>query len=279
MKAIDFTKPGGFPLTQDQVNYLQRAYTECINAIAMMGGDSTAPIIISGMTVTNPATGTYNITDGWFFYNNELIRFNAGGVTGASGASDVYAVITASAGTLIFNDGSTPGVILDKSAQLQVLPTGTATDATHFPLSALIPFGRQFGIANRETTWHTMSVSTAAAAGGVTGTVYYKKDFTANTLHIRGLLSANNAQNFTASPSILYYLMGTLPTTFAPSNNVYFSAYYFVANLIKDDLGVSWIKQINCSLNSVGQLYINWIKPDVSVSAYGVNFNAIIPLD
>lgn len=279
MKAIDLTRPGGFPLTQDQVNYLQQAYTECINAIALMGGDGTAPITISGMTVTNPATGTYNITNGWFFYNNEMIRFNAGGVTGASGGSDVYAVITASAGTLIFNDGSTPGVILDKVAQLQVLPTGTATDATHFPLSALIPFGRQFGIANREATWHTMAVSTAAAAGGVTGTVYYKKDFTANTLHIRGLLSANNAQNFTASPGTIYSLMGTLPIGYVPNNSAYFFAQYFVASSIKDDLGIAWIKQVNCILNTSGQFLTNWIKPDVSISGYGLNFNAIIPLD
>jgi hypothetical protein len=47
MKTIDFTKPGGFPLTQDQLNYLQSAYIEAINALAAMGGGGTSPSCVS----------------------------------------------------------------------------------------------------------------------------------------------------------------------------------------------------------------------------------------
>ena len=67
MKTIDFTKPGGFPLTQDQLNYLQSAYKEAINAVAAMGGSGAVPVIVSGMVVANPSTGDYSITDGWFY--------------------------------------------------------------------------------------------------------------------------------------------------------------------------------------------------------------------
>jgi hypothetical protein len=279
MKSIDFTQPGGFPLTQDQLLYLQQAYTESTRALSAMGGDSSTPYIISGMTVTNPATGDYTITDGWFYYNNEMVRCLAGSITGASGPSDAFIVITNTAAPLVYNDGSTPNVVLDQTASLQVLPSGTPTDATHFLLSALRRFGSGFGAANREAAWKTLAISTPAPDGGVTGTVYYKKDHTANTLHIRGLLTAANAQNFAASPGTLFYLMGTLPAAYVPNNTAYFNAQYFVATSVKDDLGVTWIKQINCAANSGGHFYINWIKPDIAVSGYGINFNTIIPLD
>jgi hypothetical protein len=122
-------------------------------------------------------------------------------------------------------------------------------------------------------------VSTGAAVGGVTGTVYYKKDFTANTLHIRGALSANDAQNFAASPLAVYSVMGVLPSEYTPVNTAYFTAYYFTSSQIKDDLGIAWLKQINCALNTSGQLYVNWIRPDIAIVGYGINFNTIIPLD
>jgi hypothetical protein len=279
MKAIDFTQPGGFPLTQDQLDYLQQAYTEATGALAAMGGDSSSPFTVSGMLLANPSTGDYTITDGWFMYNNEMIRCTAGSITGASGASAAYLVITAAASPLIYNDGSTPPVVLDKTAALATLPAATATDATHCPLSALRPFGAGFGVANRESAWQSLVVSTLAADGGVTGTVYYKKDFTANTLQIRGLLTSANAQNFAASPGSLFYLMGTLPGGYVPNNTAYFAAHYFVASSIKDDLGVGWIRQLNCGINGFGQLFVNWIKPDIATGGYGINFNAIVPLD
>lgn len=279
MKSIDFTQPGGFPLTQDQLGYLQQAYIESIKALAMMGGDGTVPYTISGIVVTNPSTGAYVATDGWLFYNNEMIRFSGISVTGGSGGFAPFVTITPTALTLVYNDGSTPNVVFDKEATLQVLPVGTATDATRFPLSTLRTFGVGLGAANRESIWQTLSVSTLAADGGVSGTIYYKKDFTANTLHIRGSLLAANAQNFSGMPASGFYLMGTLPAGYHPSNNAYFTAQYFVASSVLDDAGVSWIKQVNCGLNSSGNIFIGWIKPNSSITGYGVNFNTIISLE
>ena len=73
--------------------------------------------------------------------------------------------------------------------------------------------------------------------------------------------------------------MGLLPGGYIPANNAYFTAQYFVGGLIKDDLGVAWIKQINCAINPTGQLFINWIRPDISIGGYGIEINSIIPLD
>lgn len=280
MKAIDFTKPGGFPLTQDQLGYLQQAYTETVTALSLIGSSGgSAPVVINGMAVSYPSPGAIAVTDGWILYNGEMVRFTASSVSGLGVGTEAYVVIAATAGTLTYNDGSTPAVIMDKSASMQALPTGTPTDAFHFLLSALSPFGKGFGINNREQLWNSLAVSTAPAMGGVTGTVYYKKDFTANTLHIRGFLFANNAQNFAASPGASYVLMGTLPPAYIPNNNAYFIGHFYISSMVYDDLGVSWIKHVSCGVNNLGQLLINWIRPETSISAYGVNFNAIISLD
>lgn len=274
MKAIDFTHAGGFPLTQDELDYLQEAYTECINAMGLMGGNG--PALINGMGVT-VSGGTTTIADGWFFYNGEMIKFNSGSYTTIPPGDVVLVNITPTATNLIYNDGSSYGAILNKSATLLLGPS--ATTATQFPFSLMRPFQLIFGQNGREAAWSSLTVSTPVPDGGVTGTIYYKKDLLANTLQIRGLLNANNAQNFGASPSALFYSMGTLPAGYIPNNTAYFTAQYFVAGLIKDDLGIAWIKQVNCAINSTGQVLINWIKPDVSILGYAIDFNTTIPLD
>ena len=274
MKAIDFTHAGGFPLTQDELDYLQQAYTECINALALMGG--YGPILISGMG-TNVVGGTTIIANGWFFYNGVMVQFVSGSYSIIPIGDVVLVTITPSATSLTYNDGSSYGAILNATATLTLGPS--ATTATQFPLSALQPFQLVFGQNGRESAWSSLAVSTPILSGGVTGTIYYKKDLMANTLQIRGLLTAGNAQNFGASPSALFYDMGSLPAGYIPNNNAYFTAQYFVSGLIKDDLGVAWIKQINCAVNSIGQISINWIRPDISIGGYAINFNTTIPLD
>ncbi len=274
MKAIDFTHPGGFPLTQDELDYLQHAYTECINAFAQMG--SAGPTIISGMDVT-VSGGTTTIADGWFFYNGEMIRFNTGSYTTIPPGDVVLIDITPATTSLVYNDGSSFGAVLDKTATILLGPS--ATTPTQFPFLSMLPFQVVFGQKGRETGWNSLAVSTPPASGGVTGTIYYKKNLLTNTLQLRGTLAAANAQNFSASPGALYYLMGTLPSAYFPVNGAFFSAYYFIATMIKDDLGISWIKQLNCSVNVLGQISVNWIRPDIAVTGYSINFNTIIPLD
>lgn len=279
MKKIDFSQPGGFPLTQDQLNYLQQSYAECAHALARMGGDINGPFIISGMSISNPSLGEYTVTDGWLYYNGEIVHFLANTITGAAGSLAPFVVISPVASSLLFNDGSTPPVISDATATIVAMPVGTATDATHFPLVQIQPFGVGFGLANREAGWQSLPVSTIAADGGVTGTIYYKRNYLSNTLHLRGTLTSSNAQNFAASPGSAFYIMGTLPAEYAPSNTAYFMAQYFLAAGIKDDLGVSWIRTINCAVNFAGQIFLGWVRPEISISGYGVNFNTVIPLD
>ena len=276
MKKIDFTHAGGFPLTQENLDYLQQAYTECVNALTMMGGDGTTPILISGMVSTTPSPGSTSVTNGWFFYNGEMVRFTGGTVT-PTGTDVPLIVISPASTNLTYYDGSIYPAVLSTTATLSSGPT--LTDATHFPLSALQPFQVIFGLGGRESGWNGIFVSTPVLDGGVSGYIYYKKNFLTNTLHIRASLNANNAQNFSASPAALNALMGTLPAGYIPNNVVYFTTYYFASNLFKDDLGVSWVKQLTSTVSPAGQILINFLRPDISVSAYTVMFNTIIPLD
>jgi len=274
MKKLDLTHAGGFPLTQDNLDYLQQAYIECTNAFAQMGG--TGPAIISGMVITTSISGTA-VTDGWLFYNGEMIKFNAASVGIPTGSDVVMVDIIPASTSLTYNDGSVYPAILDKAATLSLAPT--ATTATQFPLSTLQPFGVGFGESNREAGWQQIAVSTPAASGGVTGTIYYKKNFLANTLQVRGNLTCNNAQNFAASPTSLFYTAATLPTEYIPANNTSFLSVNAFATAFKDDLGIAWVRQINGYINTTGQIYFGWIRPDISVGAYIISFNQIIPLD
>ena len=277
MKKIDFSHPGGFPFTQDQLNYLQDAYTECINALTNLGVSGSTPVIINGMELSVPGSGLIAITDGWFFYNGELVKFTGDTLPVGTGGTVAVVEITPSTSNLIYNDGSSFPAILEKTATF--IAATSVTDATHFPYSAMKPFQLVFGHNGRESSWNSLVVNTDPSVGGVTGTIYYKKNFLTNTLQIRGSLIANYAQNLAASPYALFYTMCMLPADYTPAQNVWFGGHYFLASMIKDDMNVGWIKQLTIGINTSGVISVNWIKPEISISGYGILFNAIVPLD
>jgi microcystin-dependent protein len=72
MNNIDFTKPGGFPLDTNALDFLQAAFASTINALTALGGDN---YIVSGCVVTGS-----NTSPGWVVINGELLPF-AGGIT------------------------------------------------------------------------------------------------------------------------------------------------------------------------------------------------------
>ncbi len=140
MKSIDFTQPGGFPLTQDQLGYLQTAYTECVAALAAMGG--AGPFVVSGCVITKTlvsgTTYNYSITDGWVYRNGTMIHVPSIGLAGIDESIyAAYMVINDSVSSLVYNDGSTPNVIFDNGISLTAQAIGTADDSTHFLLSEL----------------------------------------------------------------------------------------------------------------------------------------------
>jgi microcystin-dependent protein len=108
---IDFTKIGGFPLTQNAMQFIQESYNEALEAASRIGGQY---IILSGLTEAPPN----NFSGGWVIFNGEIVPFAAG-----LGQSDVKIVETYSG--LTFRDGSTPIVYTVRTAQFTAPVTGS----------------------------------------------------------------------------------------------------------------------------------------------------------
>jgi hypothetical protein len=99
-KRIDFSKLGGYPLAQDDLDWLQQSYQGAFSALANLAGDK---VIITGMV---EAAGT--ITAGWVAINGALIPFLAGSI--GTGEFDIFETPT----PLTFNDGNTKDVLFEK---------------------------------------------------------------------------------------------------------------------------------------------------------------------
>lgn len=72
MNRIDYTKLGGFPVTQFTFDFMQKAYSDIFAGFAKTFGDL---VILNGCEV---AAGL--ISDGWMSWNGEIIPFKGGGI-------------------------------------------------------------------------------------------------------------------------------------------------------------------------------------------------------
>jgi hypothetical protein len=226
-----------------------------------------------GMASTDAGGGNTDVSAGWFYYNSQLVRFPAQTYAAPAGGNAIYVVVTATATPLTFNDASTPNVIKDVTGVLTELVNTTATDATHFLLSALAPWGR-------EGAFTTIAVATAPIDGSVSGDILYKKNLLNNTLHIKGTLTASAPGNFGAAPNTaVFKLMGTLPAGYRPSSDSFFTAQQPNFARVLDDTGNYFIDQINGLIQTNGNIQLLWLKPTGTVGAYVVSFNLVVPLD
>jgi len=264
MKQIDFTKPGGMPLSQDVLSFMQSSYTEVLNALAACGGNG--PCIISGMN-TFSSLNASGVSDGWLYYNGEILKFNAAIFPQAPYPNITMVKINQSSTPLTYYDNGVKNVLTVRTCTLGYGPT--ATDATQFPYSALQYYGR-------ENSW-TVINNFAGISGGISGSIAYKKITLNNTLFIKGDLTAANPSAFNASPFPFFYSMAVLPAAYRPQNMAMFAAYTrYHNNLIPDDTGTDYIKQVNASLDTDGTLSIGWLK---AATTYHVSFHTCISLD
>ncbi|TAN18840.1 MAG: hypothetical protein EPN37_04570 [Chitinophagaceae bacterium] len=90
-KRIDFSQLGGFPLTQDALDFMQQSYRNALVGVAQLAGDA---VILSGMIDNGTA-----VTDGWILYNGELLPFLAGN-------KQTYFIIEDITGTDQFQDNT-----------------------------------------------------------------------------------------------------------------------------------------------------------------------------
>jgi hypothetical protein len=275
MNTIDFSHVGGFPLTQTELDFMQQTYLKGIHALAQMSNNAELPVIISGMHSTSGRIGTVTVSDGWLYYRGQMVQFTGGTVTYAD--TDIPMVeISLHSVLLTYQDGVERPALKVVTAHLMSGPT--RLDDTHFPLHRMRSFHEGFGAAGREQDWNVLDVGSTHAAGSISGSVYYQLDKMNNSLHLRGMVFANDAQSLNSSTSGVLTLIATLPEGYRPAVNTYFTAYNQSPRNIKDDAGVAWIKQINALLHSSGNLQFNFMRPEATVAELGFTFNVIIPL-
>jgi hypothetical protein len=277
MKAFDFSKPGGFPLTQNRLDYMQQAYTEAIRLLCAKNGDTVGSYLVSGqITRTYTGTGTiynYAITDGLVLTANEVFRVVGGTLTGVDISTDApFLEVTRTSSTLTFNDGSTPSVVKDVTLSLVSHPISTPNDATHFNINALL----QIGV---ESSFTTITVSTGGF-GNVTGTIKYRKNFANNHLHIKGSLTVNTPSTLGGATSGAFLSLATLDAVYLPSQIAHFKVFVKGIPYKLNDDSVEYLHDLNGWIDpGTGFLIINFKKPDAGVTSYDVSFNTLIPLD
>ena len=277
MKNLNLTDNGGYPMAQDDFNWLQQAYTEAIQGICAQGG--AGPYVLSGAVITRTLSlGTvynYSITNGWVWYEGNLIRVAAMGPVAIDESVDIaMLVITATSLPLTFNNATVNDVINDATIGIGAYAIGTGDDAGKFAYSHLVPWGR-------DAAWTHVAVATGAGAGTCSGDIYYKRNFVNNTLLVRGSVLITTPTDCPALPARLMVDVAFLP--YAPSNNgpEVFSTTPIIdpANdLLKDHSG-GYHDQLSGGLSVGGNLYLNFVLPDSGITEYAVSFSRVISLD
>ncbi len=280
MNTIDFSQPGGFPLTQDILSTIQSTYVDGLTGLASVIDDGSTPVIISGMNITHPSGGTA-VSDGWFYYRGQLIQFTSSSLGVLSGGIVPLVLITNSSNTLTFNNGSTPSVLFTQTAQL--IAGTPLTDATHFVLSDIVPFIIQIGRLGRESSFTSITSTTSAASGGVFWLMEYKKNYITNTVHLRFSGSIAHPENFATSASYAPVNLGTLPSGYRPVSRFPFRLWIEPpgSSRIVQDTGVNYMEEINCWITNGGIIIADFRKSAaLSGGTYiQLQSSTIMPLD
>jgi hypothetical protein len=225
MRNFNFSFLGGMPWTQDEFDFLQKAYQEPIKAFARMGGDN--PHIISGMVDTAGI-----VSDGALYYNGEVIPFT-GGAVAATIKIDTYTT------TLVYGDGTTHAAKYRKAASF-----GSGSDS--FNYADLKTFQEGFGLRSR-SGWKP-----AAFNASFCNCEYYHNELT-GTVYVRGIYRHSQFA-YTGGVSEMKQA-ATLPDHVIPSDRLYFRSEIDTHHtvLLYDLSGGLWTGDV-CMLDAGGNI-------------------------
>lgn len=276
MNKIDFTLPGGMPLTQDILGFLQTAQLDALKWHTMKWVDPNEVYDYTALAGVIPNATLDVWSPGWISYNGEIYYFTGGAGTGSSAIG-----VDETINQLEYQDG-----ILKDAKKIRVVSFGTFTEPLP-ALSTIKRYGKVLGEKAAED-WKQTSVSGLGGTANISGDIYIKQNDLARTLHIRGTMTVGAAQNLPATP--VYTTL--MHISYAGS----FQRYYdrpFTANVEyaggfkQDSAGIQYITQLNGLLqdNHVASgadqdaLQIAFIKPAAGVTTYSCSFYFIVSLD
>ena len=161
-KSIDLTQTGGFPLTQNQLNYLQGAWNEQIAALCARGLNGQVAVLLNGcgisIVVGTGGSIQYTIAAGWIYYNGQLVRVPGSIATINTATQALYIQLNTSAGPLTYRDSTVKNVLLETTASVVGMPIGTANSPTLFARTGL-------------GTWYATDPAVTAAIGALQGQI------------------------------------------------------------------------------------------------------------
>jgi len=102
-KRIDFSNLGGYPIAEEDFEWMQSSYRNAFAALSGLIGNNT---IVSGMVETGG-----NVTSGWLSINGELVPF----IGGTIGTGEF--IIDETSTPLVFDDGISRAALFERVAR------------------------------------------------------------------------------------------------------------------------------------------------------------------
>ena len=273
MNTLDLTKTGGFPFTQDMLDWIQQNGLGVMNMLGaklLPDGLTNTPNTPVGLVGINPGD-TVIYKAGYLWYNNEILHFpvdiDTSGLPALSpGSGLVYGFSIQEMDTPVsYFDGTVHNTKISRTV---TIVTGADTlTASFIPLTTTIYY---FDNGLREIVETHIPISVSS----ITGDIYYRKNYLNNTLQVRGLLSI--PASVINPPSVI--TLATLPVAYRPiSQSGLFTGYYrYVSSYLTDVSGIDFIRNVHMELQTNGSLNI---LPIPAAGVYSIMFNTIIPLD
>lgn len=155
MNKLDLSPLGGEPLAADDIEYLQSALADCINALGGLTEQSC--VVISGVVITGPVAGIYNYTAGWVYLSGEIFKVQAGSFNNSMNAFFTIQTSNDPNGTVSYEDTSTQNIY--KTREVAIINAASGPTANQVSARKYI---RDFWVKVNGEVW-TPAAFTAAA--------------------------------------------------------------------------------------------------------------------
>ncbi|MGN6568222.1 MAG: hypothetical protein ACTHJ0_09730 [Flavipsychrobacter sp.] len=274
MNTLDLTKAGGFPFTQDMLDWMQQNSIAVMQALGVkclppsLADTPNTPVVITGMEY-NSSTQTYSA--GWLLYNGELLQLPvATAVPGPLlplGQSYGFGIVESDT-PVSYGDGSTHGSKISRT--ITIGQNTDLTTATFISFASTKIYRFDNSLKEPDETHVVISGLT-----GVTGDIYYRKSFMSNTLQIRGVINVIAAS--IVSPPAEQTII-TLTSKYRPlAQDIHWhSNAWYDLSMLEDSTGLDYINNVSLKLQTSGELKVLARK---GAADYSTTFNIIIPLD
>jgi len=274
MNILDLTKTGGFPFTQDMLDWMQQNSIAVMKALGAkclppgLANTANTPIVLAGLEF-NSTTSTY--APGWLLYNGEILMLPvATAIPGPIlpiGQSYGFAIVESDS-PVTYADGSTHNSKISR--------TITIDKNTDSITAMFIPFASatiyRFDNSLKEPNETHLLIS---GLTGITGDIYYRKNFLNNTVQIRGTINVV-AATIAATPTS--QTITTLAATYSPaSQDIHWHANaWYDLSMLEDATSLDYINNVSLKLETGGSLKVLARK---GAADYSATFYTIIPLD